>query len=131
MRLPDRDIRAGGTVPLARHAYINNVDALPMTIGMNSRTTTTARSCGRSGGFIMMSPDGRLHVTSDELAEFVSLTAVQPIAKHLWLLNTATGETRVERSDDDPSAVPDGWVLLMTGPSPPGLSSGVEIFRGR
>ncbi|EGD23986.1 hypothetical protein [Prescottella equi] len=25
-----------GTVPLARHAYINNVDALPMTIGMNS-----------------------------------------------------------------------------------------------
>ncbi|ORL41318.1 hypothetical protein A6F59_10840 [Prescottella equi] len=72
---------------------------------------------GGSGGFIVMSLDGRLHVTPDELAEFVSLTAVQPIAKHLWLLNTATGETRVERSDD-PSAVSDGWVLLMTGPSP-------------
>ncbi|ORL01014.1 hypothetical protein A6F56_01310 [Prescottella equi] len=72
---------------------------------------------GGSGGFIMMSPDGRLHVTPDELAEFVSLTAVHPIAKHLWLLNTATGETRVDRSDD-PSAVPGGWVLLMTGPSP-------------
>lgn len=65
----------------------------------------------------MMTSDGQLVVTVGELVEFASIADVEPIAKHLWMLNRQTGETRVERSDN-PDAVPDGWVLLMTGPSP-------------
>ncbi|MCQ4119900.1 hypothetical protein [Rhodococcus tibetensis] len=64
-----------------------------------------------------MMQDGAFRITAEELAEFVGPAEVQPVAPHLWLLNTLTGETTVERRGDYGN-VPQGWVLLMTGPDP-------------
>lgn len=68
---------------------------------------------------------GRIQVSADELAQFTDLAAVEPVARHLFLLNTTTGETRVERRGDWDN-IPDGWILLMTGPTP----SWVEQWQG-
>lgn len=64
-----------------------------------------------------MIENGRLRVSDTELAQFAAYANVQPVAPHLWLLNVGSGETRVERRSDYMN-VPDGWVLLMTGPDP-------------
>jgi hypothetical protein len=58
-----------------------------------------------------------LCVTADELAEFVQHVDVQPVAPHLWLINTTSGETRVERRSDFEN-IPEGWALIMDGPDP-------------
>ncbi|WP_139809521.1 hypothetical protein [Prescottella equi] len=64
-----------------------------------------------------MIDNGRLSITAAELADFTSLAEIEPVARHWWLINTTTGQTRIER---DPSALPDSgdWLLLMTGPTP-------------
>lgn len=62
---------------------------------------------------------GMLCVTAEEVAEFAApaLATFGPIAPHLWLLEVSTGKTTVVRSSDYQN-LPEGWVLLMTGPEP-------------
>lgn len=64
-----------------------------------------------------MMSNGRFHITADELADFVAPAKLHPVAPHLWLLNTSTGETRVVRGSDY-NNLPSPWVLLMDGPDP-------------
>lgn len=64
--------------------------------------------------------DGKLCVTAEEVAVFAQpalTTDLGPIAPHLWLIELATGSTRVVRSADYEN-LPTGWALLMTGPDP-------------
>ena len=63
--------------------------------------------------------NGNLCITAEEVAEFAApaLESFGPIAPHLWILEVATGTTTVVRSADYEN-LPDGWVLLMTGPEP-------------
>lgn len=63
--------------------------------------------------------EGKLCVSADEVAEFVSpaLSGIGPIAPHLWLIAPSSGATRVVRSADYEN-LPPGWLLLMTGPEP-------------
>lgn len=64
-----------------------------------------------------MMHDGNFTIAAGEVAEWAALAEVQPVAPHLWLLNTETGDTKVERSADY-SDIPTPWTLLMTGPDP-------------
>ena len=63
--------------------------------------------------------NGRLCVSSEEVAEFVAhaISDFGPVAPHLWLIEISTGATRVVRSGDY-NDLPAGWALLMTGPEP-------------
>lgn len=61
--------------------------------------------------------NGTVRVSATELAQFAAYADVHPVAEHLWLLNTESGETRIERRGDYWN-IPDGWALIMTGPDP-------------
>jgi hypothetical protein len=64
-----------------------------------------------------MMDNGNLCVTGKELAAFTQHVNTQPVAPHLWLINTTTGVTKVERRADFEN-IPAGWALIMDGPDP-------------
>jgi hypothetical protein len=64
-----------------------------------------------------MKIDGMLSVVGAELAEFVRVAEVEPIAPHTWWIDLDTGDTHVTRTITDETP-PNGCARLMTGPAP-------------
>lgn len=64
-----------------------------------------------------MKIDDTLYVSGEDLAEFVALAEILPVAPHTWWINVETGALHTTRTVADESP-PTGCARLMTGPDP-------------